>query len=310
MKNYIILSILLLFTISLLLFPLVTIADASNPFTAKSEKQNAVHILAPKNKFFVKIITWQYQLKEKITLLLHQAKSGNSIRPFFFLVLTAFIYGVIHAAGPGHGKAIALSYILSQRPSYFHGLLFGNCIALFHGFSGIIFVLFIRIILKTSIINNLEHVTRITQNTSYSIIACFGSGIFIHSLYKLIKNNDRNPKSLKNQVDSDTKQTRQHLNPLLSAFVVGCIPCPGVVMVMLFALSLDLIGLGIIIGITISMGMAFTLSLVVLIAISGKAASFNILRENRKAILIEYGIEIFAGAALAALGLLLLFANI
>ncbi|MBL0717015.1 MAG: hypothetical protein JJV89_03095 [Desulfosarcina sp.] len=307
MKNYIIIPILFLFTISLLPFPLVTIADASNPFTAKPEKQNAVHILAPKNKFFVKIITWQYQLKEKITLLLKQAKSGDSIRPLFFLVLTAFIYGVIHAAGPGHGKAIALSYILSQRPSYFNGLLFGNCIALFHGISGIIFVLFIRIILKTRIINNLEHVTRITQITSYSIIACFGLVIFIHSLYKLIKNNSKNPK---NQVDSDTKQTRQHLNPLLSAFVVGCIPCPGVVMVMLFALSLDLIGLGIIIGITISMGMAFTLSLVVLIAISGKAASFNILRENRKAILIEYGIEIFAGAALAALGLLLFFANI
>ncbi|MCD6224575.1 MAG: hypothetical protein J7K32_03455, partial [Deltaproteobacteria bacterium] len=174
----------------------------------------------------------------------------DSIRPLFFLIMAAFIYGVIHAAGPGHGKAIALSYVLSQRPSYIHGILFGNFIALFHGVSGIVFVLFIRLVLNTSITNNLDHVTRITQISSYSIIACLGLGIFIHSLYKLIKNN------AEKQHHFDNKQTRQYLNPFLSAFVVGCIPCPGVVMVMLFALSMDLIGLGIILGITISIGMA------------------------------------------------------
>ena len=305
MKNSIIILSVLLLTISLLPFPPVPLADASNPFTAKSEKQNSVYMPAPKNKLFVKIITWQYQLKKKITLLLKQAKSGDNIRPLFFLVMAAFMYGVIHAAGPGHGKIIALSYVLSQRPSYLHGILFGNFIALFHGLSGILFVLFIRIILKTSIINNLEHVTRITQIISYSIIACFGLGIFIKSLYKLIKNND------KNQCHSDNKQTRQYVKPLLSAFVVGCIPCPGVIMVMLFALSLDLIGLGIIIGIAISIGMALTLSSVILIAISGKATSFNITQQNKRtAILVESWIEIFAGAALTTLGLLFLFANI
>jgi len=210
MKNHIIILILLLLQISFLPFLQVPLAAASNPFTEKPEKQNALHMPAPKNKFFIKLITWQYQLKEQITLLLRQAKSGDSIRPLFFLVLVAFIYGVIHAAGPGHGKVIALSYVLSQRPSYLHGILFGNCIALFHGLSGILFVLVIRIILKTSIINNLEHVTQITQIISYSIIACLGLVIFIHSLYKLIKNND------KTQCHSDDKDSLNNKLAILS----------------------------------------------------------------------------------------------
>ena len=298
MKKAITILILLLF-----LSP-VPWASASDPFTAKPEKRDTTPGPAFKSKFFVKIITWQYLLKEKITLLLRQAKDADTIRPLFFLVMAAFIYGVIHAAGPGHGKAIALSYVLSQRPSYIHGILFGNFIALFHGISGIVFVLFVRLILNTSITNNLDHVTRITQISSYSIIACLGLGILIHSLYKLIKNN------AEKQRHFDNRQTRQYLNPFLSAFVVGCIPCPGVVMVMLFALSMDLIGLGIILGITISIGMALTLSIVVLIAISGKVASFNIAKNNKTAILVEHWIEIFAGATLATIGLLLLFANI
>jgi ABC-type nickel/cobalt efflux system permease component RcnA len=304
MKKFITILVLLLLPIALLPFPPIPLASASNPFTTKPEKQHTAPGPAFKNKIFVKIITWQYQLKEKMTYLIRQAKATDSIRPLFFLIIAAFIYGVIHAAGPGHGKAITLSYVLSQRPSYIHGILFGNFIALFHGVSGIVFVLLIRVVLNTSIINNLEHVTRITQIISYSIISCLGLGIFINSLYKLIKND------AKNQRNFDNRQNRQYVNPILSAFVVGCIPCPGVVMVMLFALSLDLIGLGIILGIMISMGMALTMSIVVLIAISGKVASFNIAKKNKTAILVEHSIETFAGAALATIGLLLLFANI
>jgi len=291
--------------ILLLIFSLVSLASAHNPFTTKPENQHAALKPAFKSKLFVKIIAWQHQLKEKMTSLLRQAKAADSMRPLFFLIMAAFTYGVIHATGPGHGKAIALSYVLSQRPKYIQGILFGSSIALFHGASGIIFVLFIRIVLNTSIVNNLECVTHITQIISYSIIACFGLGIFVNGIYKLIKNNDENQRRF------DNKQTRQYVNPILSAFVVGSIPCPGVVMVMLFALSMDLITLGIILGVTISIGMALTISILVTIAMSGKAAALTIVTQKGKlAILVEYWIEIFAGAALATLGLLFLGANI
>ena len=294
-----------IFLILLSIFSIAPLASGLNPFTTKPENQHAAPMPVISNKFFAKIIIWQHKIKTKMSSLVRQAKSTGSIKPLLLLIMAAFAYGVIHAAGPGHGKAIAVSYVLSQRPSYIQGMLFSNCMALFHGISGIIFVLVIRLILKTNIIKNLETVTNITQVISYSIIACFGLGIFIHSICKLIKKQDQK------QHTCETFKSGKYANPVLLAFFVGSIPCPGVIMVMLFTLSMNLITLGIILGITISIGMALTVSIVVLIAISGKITSLSVISKNSKrAAFIEYGIEIFAGLLLMTLGILFLGANL
>ena len=284
----------------LILLPLIIpLADANNPFAGKQENQNIFSGPAFKNRFFLKIIILQHHLKEKMAALVREAKTTNSIKPLIFLIMAAFAYGVIHAAGPGHGKAIALSYVLSQQATYLPGLIFSSFIALFHGISGIIFVLFIRFVLDTTIMGNLEKVTHITQIISYSIIICLGLAIFISSICKLIKNKDKSRDA--------NKKKRQNINPVLSAFVVGCIPCPGVVMVMLFALSMNLTGLGIILGLTISIGMAFTISIIILIAISGKVISLNMVKKQGALVIsVEYWVKIFAGFALMLLGILFL----
>ena len=283
---------------------LAPFANANNPFTAKQDNRSAtetaVYEPALLSKVFLKIIVLQQYLKEKMALLVRQAKTDHSVKPIGLLILAAFAYGVIHAAGPGHGKAIALSYVLTQRPSYVQGLLFSNFIALFHGVSGILFVLFVRLILNTSIMDNLDSVTNITQVASYSIIACLGLGIFLYSSYKLVKGKHGTQQS-------DNK----NLNPVLSAAVVGCIPCPGVVIVMLFALSMDLFFLSIILGLAISIGMGFTISMVVLLAISSKVVSLNMVaKKDKKAGSLELWIELFAGMTLMILGSLFLGANL
>ena len=288
----------------LILLPLIIpLANANNPFSGKQENQNIFPRPAFQSKFFLKIIIWQHHLKEKMAALVREAKTTNSIKPLILLIMAAFAYGVIHAAGPGHGKAIALSYVLSQQPAYLSGLLFSSFIALFHGISGIIFVLFIRLVLDTTITGNLERVTHITQIISYSIIICFGLAIFISSICNLLKNKDKSR--------HDNKRNRKNINPVLSAFVVGCIPCPGVVMVMLFALSMDLLALGIILGLTISIGMAFTISIITLLAISGKVISLNMVKKKGAlAISVEHWVKIFAGLALMILGILFLVSSL
>ncbi len=94
---------------------------AHNPFTAKPEKQHNAPNPIIKSKLFVKIIIWQQQLREKMSTLIREAKSEKKIGPLIILVLSAFLYGVVHSAGPGHGKAVALSYIMSCKPSLVKG---------------------------------------------------------------------------------------------------------------------------------------------------------------------------------------------
>ncbi|MBU8848404.1 MAG: hypothetical protein KOO64_02620 [Desulfobacterales bacterium] len=289
-KNLIIISLLSFFFIP------VSMGSAHNPFTAKPENQHKAPEPLIKSKFFVKIIFWQQQLREKMSSLIREAKTRKSPAPFFILIASAFAYGVIHSAGPGHGKAVALSYILSCKPSFSQGLIFGNLVALTHGFSGIFFVLAVKYLLQTSISASLETMTNITQIISYSLITCLGLIIFLTSVYKWIKNKTEHPKP----------RTKLFANPFITAIAVGIIPCPGVVMVMLFAISLDLTWLGILLGTTISFGMASTITLIVMAGMSGKAAVLSLASSHSKILIIlEYMIEAMAGLLVACLGFIL-----
>ena len=293
-------KILVLFFLLSFFFVSVSIGSAHNPFTAKPERHERHHI-APvppvKSKFFVKIIFWQQQLREKMSNLIREAKTKKSLTPFFILIASSFAYGMIHSAGPGHGKAVSLSYILSCKPNFFQGLLFGNLVALTHGFSGIFFVLTVKYLLQTSISTSLETMTSITQIISYSLITCLGIFIFFKSIYNWTKSRTAHPEPHK----------KLFANPLITAIAVGIIPCPGVVMVMLFAISLDLTGLGILLGVTISFGMASTVTLIVMAGMSGKFTILSLAsNHNRILTVLEHMIETMAGLLVACLGFILL----
>ena len=111
---------------------------AQNPFTSKSHSPEVSQKAALPNPLLAKIAFWQHQLNQKMATIARQAKETGSLKPFFLLFVIAFSYGVLHAAGPGHGKAVAASFIISHKGNVIESLLFGNMIAFFHGFSGIL----------------------------------------------------------------------------------------------------------------------------------------------------------------------------
>lgn len=296
----------------ILLSPMITSdGHAGNPFTTQPvtsqpattqpvEKDKSV--TAPvKHKIFVKILFWQQQLREKMSTLIREAKSEKKSAPFFILALSAFLYGVLHSAGPGHGKAIALSYILSCKPRLYQGIIFGLITALVHGFSGIFLVLAVKFILHAGMTQSLDTVTHITQIVSFSLISILGVLIFINGLTGLF---NKLP-------DSSRGPSRIYSNPYMTAVVIGLVPCPGVVMVMLFAVSMELTFLGIFLGTCIALGMAATITLIILTAMSGKSVLLKFSnRQEKYALRIEPFIKTIAGFAVASLGLVLLMANL
>lgn len=57
----------------------------------------------------------------------------TSTSGLFLLVGLSFAYGVFHAAGPGHGKAVITSYMVSNEVALRRGLLISLCAALLQG---------------------------------------------------------------------------------------------------------------------------------------------------------------------------------
>ena len=276
---------------------------AQNPFTSKAQPPKASQQQAMPNHFLAKISFWQHQLNQKMAALTRQAKETGSMKPFFFLFIIAFSYGILHAAGPGHGKAVAASYIISQKGKIVDSLLFGNMIALFHGFSGMFLVLFIYFVLNSSVSGTLLDVSRITQIISYSLILLLGTVLLTKSIYLWCR------RTVIDRRYPDGNTRRRKIGSLGTAFVVGMVPCPGVVLVMLFSLSMDMIGLGFLLALSMTLGMAVTISAVVVIGTVGKNLALGALQRRKDlAGIVGQIIETLAALMIMALGALFLAA--
>ncbi|WP_321492136.1 hypothetical protein [uncultured Desulfobacter sp.] len=172
--------------------------------------------------------------------------------------------------------------------------------ALTHGFSGIFLVLSVKFIIHVSITRSLETMTYVTQIISFSFISVMGLILFLKSLPNWFR-----------KAPAGNKTPTWLFGPFATAFAVGLIPCPGVVMVMLFAISLNLNGLGILLGFCITAGMASTITLVILAGMSGKSVILKLSgRQEKLRYIVENSIETIAGFLVATLGVILLLANL
>ena len=68
-------------------------------------------------------------------------RSASDIASLATLIGAAFIFGMVHAFMPGHGKSVLVSYHLGRPGRPVEGLLTGTLLALAHVGSAVVFVL-------------------------------------------------------------------------------------------------------------------------------------------------------------------------
>ena len=150
-------------------------ATAQNPFMAKDHSKQISTTRMLHFSFLDKIAQWQQQLNREMARLVREAKETQSLQPLLIVIIIAFVYGVLHSAGPGHGKIVTTSYLLTTGKKVSQGIMLGNLVAFFHGLSGVILVMVIHFMLNKAIMSSLQSVTRMTQLISYSLIALLGA---------------------------------------------------------------------------------------------------------------------------------------
>ena len=237
----------------------------------------------------------QFKLRQHMAELVRGYKKEGRITPLLILMAIAFAYGAVHAAGPGHGKAIAVSFVMSHRSSVMKGLALSLCIAIVHGFAGVVGVLGLRYIIQSSFNESLAYVTFVTQVASYSLIVILGLYLVVHHVRA----------KQKNESHAATPESQRGVMPWILA--AGLVPCPAVVMVMLFCLSQNVVILGLLLTVCIQLGMAATISLIVAAAAIGKYKVFCLTGEIHT-YKIESYLGIGAGITTTFLGVLFLTA--
>jgi ABC-type nickel/cobalt efflux system permease component RcnA len=228
-------------------------------------------------------------------------KEGQTTSAVLVAMLIAFAYGVLHAIGPGHGKAVILGYFLARDGSIWRGVRMGAQIALLHVISAVVIVVIVRWLLKITLTQPVDQLQTLKQ-LSYGAITAIGLAMLVRSVAAL-----RRPAA----ATADAHRCHDHRvggeGGLLS-LAVGLIPCSGAVLVLIYALANDLVLSGLIMTACIAIGMAATLSVI------GIAAAWVRARASGRARpvggfhvrVVRTGLDLLGPGVIAVLGAALL----
>jgi len=214
------------------------------------------------------LIEFQRQVNAGVAIHMRALETGNSFAAFFLGLGVAFLYGMLHALGPGHGKFVIMSYFMGREVYVLRGLVMAVQMAVVHVIAAVVIVWVADILLKTSLGIGLADVPGIRAG-SFLIIAAIG----VYMLYQAIRGSrghththththDHNHHHHHHGHSHDHPHGASHATEGgLVALAVGMVPCPGAVLVMLYAIANDMIYPGFLLVAAMSAGIGLTIAI-------------------------------------------------
>jgi nickel/cobalt exporter len=83
------------------------------------------------------VLAQQQRINRELAGAVKQMKTGNVLDATLLLAFLSFTYGVLHAAGPGHGKAVISSYVLANEKTVKRGIMLSFLAAFIQALSAI-----------------------------------------------------------------------------------------------------------------------------------------------------------------------------
>ena len=115
----------------------------------------------------------QRDLTQAMTGAVRRLKTGDPIASTAFLGFISFLYGVLHAVGPGHGKFVISSYALANRQTMRRGIALSFMAALVQALSAIALVAVVTAVLKAGSIQ-MRATEAWLETLSWALIAGVG----------------------------------------------------------------------------------------------------------------------------------------
>jgi nickel/cobalt exporter len=117
------------------------------------------------------ILAKQAEFSLAMRTMLRSAKTdGSAVWGLFGL---SFLYGIFHAAGPGHGKAVISSYVVANDETWRRGVILSFASALLQAVVAVVFVGVAAVLLKATMATMCRS-ERYIEIASYALIALIG----------------------------------------------------------------------------------------------------------------------------------------
>jgi len=282
------------------------------------------------------IVGWllakQSEFYREMSATIRRAKSDGSA--VWTLLAISFAYGIFHAAGPGHGKAVISSYLVANQETARRGIVLSFASALMQALVAVAIVAVCAWLLNATA-KTMCGAEKAVEIASYALIAAFGArlvwtkgGGFIRALQApqpaavlaaAAHHHDQDHHHHHDHHDDghvhdehcghshgpDPSELagpggwRRGLGAILA---VGIRPCSGAILVLVFALAQGLFWAGIAATFVMGLGTAITVATIAVIAVSAKDLARRLSGGSEGS-----GALIMRGVEFAAAGLVLLF---
>jgi ABC-type nickel/cobalt efflux system permease component RcnA len=208
------------------------------------------------------IVLWQKSLNSIITQAFRDLQA-DYFTTLLWLAAICFLYGFLHAAGPGHGKTIVMSWFLSGKSKTSRVFRMGYLMALTHAISGLITALVLKYIIKVMVFllqMKIKDTMTVTMKISGGLLILIGLWL----LYDKYSHAKKHAEDEEHSHDSETAKkwfSKYFDREIAIALSAGIVPCPGVSVVLLTALAMKQVLAGVVGAIAMSIGMGLTISL-------------------------------------------------
>lgn len=324
-------------------------ADTAQPSTVKPgqlllqrRKNTAVGDAAP--GLFNNPVEWvkaqQRTFYGKMSSALTAMKRGSPWSAALTLMALSFAYGILHAAGPGHGKAVVSAWLLANERQLKRGVMISFMAALFQAVTAIVLVSALLLTVSAAA-STAKSMAIALEAASYGLIALTGIWLIwqalrprfapvtvaveghghghnhdhhAHHQHDHQHDHDHGPDCGCGHAHmpsaSDLDQPVSLWKAVGIAFAVGLRPCTGGILVLLFSSALGLYWAGVAATFAMALGTAITVSIIAGLAVKSrdlalKYSGHNVLWLDRTA----FGLKLMGGLFIACVGGLLFWAT-
>lgn len=237
------------------------------------------------------------------------------------LVSISFLYGVFHAAGPGHGKVVVTSYLLADEREVKRGIVLAFLSAFAQALTAIALVGILAVLLGFSSRATASTVP-IIERASFILIAGVGIWLIWRTLRRKEHHHNHEHGHDHHCHAHDHGHDHAHMpGPAeireagkrgwkgMAAIIVsvGVRPCSGAILVLLFALTQGAFAIGALSAFAMSVGTAITVSALAILTVFSKNMALRLAGQvdSPRSHRIEKTLRIGGGVLLVVLGLAL-----
>jgi nickel/cobalt exporter len=247
------------------------------------------------------VLRTQQSLQRDLATGVKNLKSENAMAGAVVLAALSFIYGVVHAVGPGHGKMVISSYVVANEETVRRGVVISFIAAALQAFTAVALVGILAFALNASGLQ-INAWSNQLETVSYALIALVGAWLLATQLIHFYRrwqdqrgsashaahdhhhhaHDHHHQVHAEGEACSHIVDARELAGPFdwrkiaAVVFSVGIRPCTGAILVLIFALTQGMFWAGVAATFAMAFGTAITVAALASLALGSRELALSL----------------------------------